>query len=261
MSEVYLCSDYLKSHPLFRTYGTDLATLAKKDYPSKDYFGGKDILSIDLDEFERNTNRSNDCTCDAVIGIADVSHASLTNQRLLLTELRMNYENPKNLDFSNIKRKFIHSSEILREYDSEKRVDSNFALVFSTKTAPKARRWISNWAKESSKKEAANWKAYAPESFCNYINYGKPLPLLPSEETVAFVRALYGNSEIGYDKFSQIKDGIESYWWKIKGKCLSVDMDYFSKEIRAYLSSLGFPEGEEGILCKLLKEDIEEILL
>lgn len=260
MCEVYLCLDYLKSHPLFRGYGTDLASLAKRDYPSKDYFGGKDIPSIDLDEFERNIHRSNDCTSDAVIGIADVLEAKLANRRLLLTELRMDYENQKNLDFSNLRRKYIHSAEILREYDSEKRIDSNYSLIFSTKITPKARRWISSWAKESSKKEAANWRVYSPESFCNYINYGKTLPLFPSEETVVFVRGLFGDSEIGYDKFYLLKDRIESYWWKIKGKCLSADMDYFSKEIRTYLSSLRFPEGEEGMLCGLLKEDIEEIL-
>ncbi len=197
MSEVYLCSDYLKSHPLFRDYSSDLATLAKKDYPGKDYFAGKNILTIDLDEYERNTKRSNDCTADGVVGIADVLDARLVNRRLLLTELRMDYENPKNLDFSNIRRKYVHSSEILRESDGEKRIDSNFALIFSESVASKARRWISNWSKESSKKDAADWTVYTSESFCNYINYGKTLPLEPSCKTIAFIESLIGNTEIG----------------------------------------------------------------
>ena len=57
MKEVYLCSDYLKSHPLYKSFGSDSATLAKKDYPGKGYFEGKDIPSIDLVEFERKTKR------------------------------------------------------------------------------------------------------------------------------------------------------------------------------------------------------------
>ncbi len=82
MREVYMCPDYLVSHPLFMDYGSDLATLAKKDYPAKDYFCGKEIPSIDLDEFERNTKRSNDCTADGVVGIADVVDAKAPTHNL-----------------------------------------------------------------------------------------------------------------------------------------------------------------------------------
>ncbi len=169
----------------------------------------------------------------------------------------MAYENPRNLDFSNIRKKYIHSSEILREFNAEKRIDSNFALIFSKSIAPRARRWISSWAKESSRKDAADWKVFSPESFCNYINYGKTIPLAPSEETVAFVNSLLCENKIGYDKFSMLKDNIESYWWTLKGQNLTVDMEYLADRLLSYLSSVRFPAGDEGMLCELLKEDLE----
>ena len=205
MEEVYLCSEYLRSHPLFKSFGCDLATLAQKDYPGKGYFEGKDIPSIDLDEYERKTKWSNDCTSDGVVGIADVLDLRMINRRLLLVELRMDYENQKNLDFSNIRRKYIHSSEILRKYDSEKRIAPEFALVFSNSTAPKARRWISSWAKESSRKDAANWRTYTAESLCNYINYGKELPLHPTQKTLTLVKCWCGNVVTGYNELSQLR--------------------------------------------------------
>ena len=87
----------------------------------------------------------------------------MTNRRLLLVELRMGYENQKNLDFTDIRRKYIHSSDILRESDSEKRIDSDFVLIFYESTEPKDRRWISSWAMGSLKKDAVNWRSYTPK--------------------------------------------------------------------------------------------------
>lgn len=260
MKEIYQCADYLKSHPLFRDYGSDLAALAQKDYPGKRYFEGKDIPSIDLDEFERKTKRSNDCTSDGVVGIADVSDSRLSNRRLLLTELRMDYENHKNLDFSNIKRKYVHSFEILRQYDQDKRIDSEFALIFSEGTEPKAKRWIRSWSRESSKKEAANWSTYTPESFCNHINYGKDIPLIPSADTVAMVNEWCSRKEIGYDEFSILDERIKEYWTRLKNRHLLVDMQYISDQVREYLSGIAFPLGEEGDLCQILKEEVENLI-
>lgn len=260
MREVYQCPDYLKSHPLFSDYGSDLAVLAQKDYPGKGYFEGMDIPSIDLDEFERKTKRSNDCTSDGVVGIADVSDSRMSYRRLLLTELRMDYENHRNLDFSNIRRKYVHSFDILQQYDPDKRIDSEFALVFSERTQPKAQRWIKSWSRESSKKEASNWITYTPESFCNYINYGKTLPLKPLEDTVAMVRDWCSRKEIGYDEFSVLTEKIEEYWTKLKNRYLLIDMKYLSDQVQKYLSEVAFPMGEEGELCQLLQKELENMI-
>ncbi|MDE6192616.1 MAG: hypothetical protein K2M83_01355 [Muribaculaceae bacterium] len=260
MKEVYLCSEYLEAHPLFKLFGSDLASLAQKDYPGKGYFEGKSISSIDLDEFERNTKRSNDCTSDGVVGISDVLDSRITNRRLLLTELRMDYVNPKNLDFSNIRKKYIHSSEILREYGADKRINSEFALIFSKNTAPKARRWISSWAKESSKKDAADWRSYDPESFCNYINYGKKLPLRPTSETVVKVAEWCGKDEMSFEELNLLKEKILAYWWVIKGKNRFVDLEYISGKLQLFLSEVSFASEEERELCMLLRDEIEEII-
>ncbi|MDE6696511.1 MAG: hypothetical protein K2K25_06495 [Muribaculaceae bacterium] len=260
MKEVFLCTEYLKSHPLFKSFGSDLSSLAQKDYPGKGYFEGRYIPSIDLDEFERVSKRSNDCTSDGVVGIADVSDSRMTNRRLLLVELRMDYENQKNLDFSNIRRKYMHSSDILRESDLEKRIDSDFALIFSESTAPKARRWISSWARESARKDAVYWKSYTPESFCNYINYGKEMPLRPMQQTVVLVSGWCKYTDLGYNELSDLRKKVEMYWDKLKVRYLLIDMEYIYSELSAYLAKLSVPSGEEGELFKLEKIEIEQII-
>ncbi len=260
MEGVFLCSEYLQSHPLYSLFGSDLATLAEKDYPAQGIFRGCYIPSIDLDAYEISTDTSNDCTSDSVIGIADADKSRLTARRLLLTELRIGYESPRNLDYQNIRQKYIHSSDILHEFDPGKRISSEFAMIFKKSVVPGAQRKFWSWARESSKKISASWKAYDTESFCNFINYGKDLPLKPSEETFAVVASLCVHSYIGCDDFYTLKEKIENYWWNMKGRNLRVDMEYFSKEIAAYLSSMKFPSGEDGELCELIKEEIEEII-
>ncbi|MDE5881045.1 MAG: hypothetical protein K2H60_04890 [Muribaculaceae bacterium] len=90
MEEVYHCPAYLMSHPLAKTYGSTLYDLAEKDYPGKHYFRGYEIPTIDLDRYEEDLNLSQeDCTSDAVVGIATLSGVSLRKKRLLLTEVRL----------------------------------------------------------------------------------------------------------------------------------------------------------------------------
>lgn len=260
MEDIYLCSDYLKAHPLYKIYGSNLFDQSEKDYPGKGFFSGYQIPSIDLDAFERDTKISNDCTSDGVIGVADCGVSQLKNRRLLLTELRLGYDNQKNLHFSNLQQKYRHSCEILYRFDSNVRIDPKFALIFTKSLTPKAKRWIRDWAHESTKKEAENWKVYYPESYCNYINYGKTLPLTPSEETIATIGSICSNSIIGYDNLCYFKEKMENYWWLLKGKNLMVDMEYFARNISLFISSATFPAGEEGEYCKLLKAEIEEII-
>lgn len=260
MEGVFLCSEYLKSHPLYNTYGSDLATLAERDYPGQGIFRGCDIPAIDLDAFEISTETSNDCTSDGAIGIADCHANQLKNQRLLLTELRLGYENQRNLHFSNLQRKYRHSRDIMHNYDPDARIDPEFALIFTESLAPRARRWIRDWGLEAGKKDAKNWKAYNPESFCNHINYGKSLPLTPTEGTISFLESLCSNANIGVDELYIFKERVESYLWKIRGKNLSEDLKYFSEKILSFLSSVHFPNGEEGEYCQYLKEEIEGIL-
>lgn len=260
MREVYQCPDYLKSHPLFSDYGSDLAALAQKDYPGQGVFKDCEIPAIDLDSYEVSLRRSNDCTSDGVIGIANVSRAGLTNRRMLLTELRIGYQNPANLDYHNIKKKYVHSVDILQEHDPEARIDSEFAMIFKKSKVSLSQRRFWSWAKEPSKKDAASWKAYDPEGFCNYINYGKDLSLQPTQETLIFVECLCGNGITGYNELSELREKVEYYWDMLKRKYLVPDMQYVSNRLVAYLAALSVPPGEEGELFRLEKSEIEQIV-
>lgn len=260
MKEVYLCSEYLQSHPLFKSFGSDMASLAERDYPGQGVFKDCMIPVIDLDSYEISLRKSNDCTSDGVIGIANVSRCDLTDRRLLLSELRIGYQNHRNLDFHNIKRKYVHSVDILRELDPDTRIDSEFALIFKKTKVQASQRLFWSWAKEPTKRDAANWKAYDPESFCNYINYGKELPLHPTRETLTLVEGWCSKCVTGYNELSKLKESVEMYWAKLKLRYLLPDMQYVSKELSAYLVALSVPPGDEGELFRLEKSEIEQII-
>ena len=244
---------------MYGRYGKTVEESAEKDYPGQGVFKDCDIPSIDLDSYEISCSGSNDCTSDGVIGIADVAGCRLVNPRLLLTELRIGYGSAKNLDFQNIRQKYVHSSDILHEFDPDKRIDREFALIFRPSVRPLAQRRFWSWAKESARKSAGNWMAYDPESFCNHVNYGKALPLSPSAATEAKVMEWCSKTCMGYIELDALKNDIEGYLWTVRGRRQTADLDYISNSIASFLATVVFPSGEEGELCRLLKREIEEM--
>ncbi|MDE5881046.1 MAG: hypothetical protein K2H60_04895 [Muribaculaceae bacterium] len=173
---------------------------------------------------------------------------------------KLGYKNVENLSFSKIKRKYTHSYEILRQYDHDVHIDERFALIFSKDRVSKAYSWIKRTARESAKKEAANWDVYSPESFCNYINYGREIPLSPTEETKEKVCRWCSNYNIGFDELVIICEEISNYWWKIKGNRLIVDQEYVVKNIKPFLSALIPPEGEDIEMYDFAKTELLSIL-
>ncbi|MBD5299609.1 MAG: hypothetical protein HDS22_06545 [Bacteroides sp.] len=260
MKEIYLCSEYLKSHPLYRRFGCGLASLADRDYPGQGVFKECDIPAIDLDSYEKSLHCENDCTSDGVIGIGNNTPYGLTEQRLLLTELRIGYVNPRNLDFRNLRRKYVHSVEILREFDSDRRIDSGFALIFRKRYVPEAQNVLWRMSKEAAKKEAAEWRAYDPESFCNFINYGKPLPLLPTEETERMVREWCNKVDLTVSELELRYEALKDYWWRMKGRYRNVDLAYISEHMREYLSRIRFSQHEDIELCEYLVNEIKILI-
>ena len=91
-------------------------------------------------------------------------------------------------------------------------------------------------------------------------NYGKTLPLRPLADTVAIVRDWSFRKEIEYDEFSVLAEKIEEDWAKLKNRYLLIDMQYLSDQMQEYLSKVAFPMGEEGELCRLLQEEVENLI-
>lgn len=258
MSEIFHCPGYLQQHPLMSRYPASLALLADRDYGCGSYFKGRDIPSIDLDSYEKDKGGDNDCTSDGVIGIADIVDRDLRNRRLLLTELRMGYENQENIRFSSILGKYSHSCDILREEDAECRIDDTFALIFKPDLEAKAKSRIFNWRRESSKSVSKKWLVFSPETFCNYINYGKSLPPAPREKTVTLMAKWKAMEEcMEFGPFADLIEEIRNYLYELYGKHLQTDIEYLKDNLPSLFEKISFPEGEDGDFSRYLLNEFK----
>lgn len=121
---------YLKSSPLANGYLSDLNTLCVRDYKRQPFT--TDIQCLDLDLYEDSLSGESDKTSDAAIGIADFNKNRVSNSRLLLVELRLDYKNVENQGVNNLSRKYNHSRDIL--IGTGATVDKHFLLVYDNAT-------------------------------------------------------------------------------------------------------------------------------
>lgn len=110
--ELIYSNSIIERHPLYAKCPSTLRRVSDKDYPGKNYFS-MEVPCIDLDAYEESMSGENDCTVDAVIGVAEYRRNCACASSLALVELRMNYKSASNLDFTNISRKVQHSRDLL----------------------------------------------------------------------------------------------------------------------------------------------------
>jgi len=157
-------NDILKEHPLYTAYHKSLHDISLKDYPHDNYFRS-DIDAIDIDKYEEDCSHGNqDKTMDALIGIADYSHNAIVNARLLLVELRMDYDSTSTLRHSKLRGKVIHTRAIVR---STIRLDEDNVFVFREDIVEQAKKWMFNTANEYS--DAGSWIAVSPSELENLL--------------------------------------------------------------------------------------------
>ena len=159
-------------HPFYGVAPSTLKRVSEKDYPGENHFS-KDALCIDLDAYEEMQCGQNDCTVDAVIGVADYNRNKLANASLALVELRMKYRSVSNLDFSNMARKVQHSKGLLAGSIFH---DKDYFL-FSASVAPQAinafRRHCPTYP------DLKNAKVLSVQSFENEIGFIEDYPYEP----------------------------------------------------------------------------------
>lgn len=110
--ELVYSHSIIKNHLLYSRWASTLPRVSEKDYPREKYFT-KDIPCLDLDAYEESLSGENDCTMDTVVGVAEYRNNRVESPRMALIELRMDYKNTSNLDFTNISRKVRHSHDLL----------------------------------------------------------------------------------------------------------------------------------------------------
>lgn len=163
MIQVYY-NEIVEEHPIAKKgYLSTLAQLSKKDYKKKDYDLPNTVMALDMDAYEKSLNCQADKTIDAAIGIANYSNGKkLSNQRLLLVELRMGYGGSgKNSKASDMKEKEIHTRELL----SGSNLDKRCFFIFNKEVAPLR---LSRYNREKETISCIdNWHILSPEQFNN----------------------------------------------------------------------------------------------
>lgn len=181
--------DIISNHSLARKgFASDLCILSERDCPRKGYFASTEIPALDMDAYERSRPGDNDKTCDAVIGVCDRRNNRISRTRLMLAELRMNYDNIDNLSKTELIGKEKHTRDLLRDAGDCCAVDMHFCLVFKPARESEARSRVSRFKTENSGID--HWEAFSPDSFCNFIGYGVKDPYEPDQHTSDIVKRL-----------------------------------------------------------------------
>ncbi len=163
----------LQEHVLYAPYHKLLYEIALKDYIHDSYFQSRpDIEGIDIDQFEADSSIDNcDMTMDAMVGVADYSNNRAVNKRLLLLELRMDYDSTNNLRHNKLCGKIKHTREII---GTDVCIDEEYVFVFHKDVAEKAKKWMFYTSQEYS--DAKNWIAMSTEELENMLQSQDSMP-------------------------------------------------------------------------------------
>lgn len=167
-------NDVLRAHGLYARYHSSLHDISLKDYPRDNYFR-TDIDGIDIDQYEIDRAIADrDKSMDAMVGVADYIGNHVVNSRLLLVELRMDYDSTAHLRASKLKGKVNHSRTAV---GASVRVDDENVFVFRDDVAEQAKKWVFSMSKEHS--EAKSWVAVSPEELDNMLKSQADMPYQP----------------------------------------------------------------------------------
>ena len=140
MAEWIYSNAVVEEHSLYQLCASTLNEVSNRDYPNCDYFNSA-IACLDMDTYEKHILQKGqaDRTVDAVIGIATYENNRGQDPRLLLIELRMEYENISNLSKTEMERKVTYTKSLL---GGEKRIERDSLFVFNNQIASQAERWF-----------------------------------------------------------------------------------------------------------------------
>ena len=163
----------LQGHALYVKYHNPLHVISLKDYKHDTYFQSRpDIEGIDIDQYEVDCSIADrDMTMDAMVGVADYSNNNAVNNRLLLLELRMDYDSTKHLRHKKLLGKIIHTRTAI---GTEVRIDEENVFVFRKDVAEQAKKWMFSTSQEYS--DAKGWVAMSPEELENMLQSQANMP-------------------------------------------------------------------------------------
>ena len=185
METVVYKNSVVERHSFYSQCHALLDDISRRDYPGKNYFC-REIDALDMDTYETLVcHGQKDCTADAVIGISTCVNKKLTAPRLLLVELRMDYESADNLSKSNMEGKVLHTKQLL---GAEQPIDKESVFVFTEKVAPQARHWVESLKQEGG--EITRFVVYSVQEFADNIRSYATMPYTPINAPAAIVKEL-----------------------------------------------------------------------
>lgn len=163
----------LKEHTMYDKYHCPLHKISLKDYPKDTYFQSRpDIEGVDLDQYEiDHAIDDRDMTMDVMVGVADYSKNRLVNNRLLLLELRMDYDSTKRLRHKKLLGKVNHTRTAI---GAVVRVDEENVFVFRKDVAEEAKKWMFDTSIEYA--DAKGWVAMSTEELENLLQSQASMP-------------------------------------------------------------------------------------
>lgn len=150
----------IEGHRLFAEVGSTLQEVSDKDYPSRYKFNG-DIKCLDGDKLVGISDKS----VDSIIGIGDYSKNHTSNKRLLLLELRMDYEKREGLH------KSLHEEKVTgtkKHLGNDCAIEPTVWFLFDKKFIHQARHEFSSW--RGQKGIARAFYAYSVEEFNDLVH-------------------------------------------------------------------------------------------
>ncbi len=189
----------------------------EKDYEGRTYEFSERILvthCIDMDEVETaQPFPQNDNTMDLVVGVGRFNDTdrSFSNRRLFPVELKLNCESFYSLgkNRKGLISKDIHTRDLLKEH----KTDYHSIFLFVKEVAPEAKRYLSQWQRES-RKLFGHWMVMDPEQYNEYIGFEEDFPYKPLTNLDNIGRTL--ESFINNDDYESMIDWIED--WKNKAE-------------------------------------------
>lgn len=212
----------VKAHPIYPDCGASLHDVSKRDYPSDDFFD-ECIECLDVDGYEtlvcKKHRKTKQPTADAVIGVrSHLGGGQFSKPELMVVELRMKYQSPKNLDGQNLSDKIFHTKELLG-CDAVCHKTSYFVFKDSVIEAVTGR----FWSLKMEHKELRHSEAVSTSGFDTLVKGRESYPYQPKTDLDAMKKQLSGLADAGeLEKFvDQIDFWIDKARWYKKGTTLA----------------------------------------
>ena len=148
---------------------------------------------------------------------------------------------------------------MLRDTGDGCQVDGAYCLVFKPDVEEEGKRWVRN--KQSEHSGIDLWVAFAPDSFCNFINYFTVDPFEPSDATkkilLRFQKAIESNE---IDKIDSELKVVRTYLDTCSLRYLLGECEYLAEEIKKAiepLNRISVEDEMEALELEMLLEDID----